>query len=509
MTSTRQTNPPLQHPYDPAQSPDSGGTAVGDSLQHGAESSQQFSNSPEAFPLLAPTAPLSPLQADMFLHPLNTKNEHAPVMASPQQATPVSANLRIQTDHLAEQFRRQNTYDQTQAADPSNQDVVYNAGLPVRNSSIRSVHKARAHRTDSLSPGSAISSPGIGPLVEMTPLPSPITAWGSPKMWTTSTEEGFGEQQRHPPVTEEPMYDVPEVTPFNRTPSKKRKIPFVSRAIGPDSQIYDAKAAAHARQRSLSDYIPEGMEVPKPRNVVVSTSVAPQIGQSISPPDDHMHREEYLAIQRGIAIRKPPTPPPSNVSPEDGTESQSASAESRDPSTGHVYEARTIKRGSLMKWRALRRLGKGTFSTVVLASSQGTDDSLSTQLSQSSLDESRHDPATLVAIKICEHGPAGGADEQKIEVSIKRELDLMKAINHPSLVHFKAVNMLSKQTIIVENYCAGGDLFELASQKIHILRPSLIRRIFSELVAAVLYLHREYIVHRDIKLESKMTRPLH
>ena len=112
------------------------------------------------------------------------------------------------------------------------------------------------------------------------------------------------------------------------------------------------------------------------------------------------------------------------------------------------------------------------------------------------------DPKGLVAVKICEHGPAGGVDEKKIEVSLKRELDILKSIEHPSLVHLKAVNIMEQRALLVLNYCAGGDLFELAVSKPEVLVPGLIRRIFAELVAAVQYLHLQFIVHRDIKLES-------
>ncbi len=292
---------------------------------------------------------------------------------------------------------------------------------------------------------------------------------------------------------------LPEPMDFLRGSPKKRKIPLMARDMTSEqAQIYNANAAAYAKNRSVSEYVPEGMQIPRSRNIVVSTSGAPPLSTSLSPPDDHMHREQYLAIQRGLAISipKPPTPPDSNQG------ADSADLESPPPSPKLakgplplLYEAHMVHGGKLRRWRGLRQLGKGTFSMVMLATSEGMDKS-------TTLDENQVSPKSLVAVKVCEQGPAGGADEKKIEISIKRELEIMKSIHHPSLVHLKAVRMCERQAFLVLSYCAGGDLFELASLKLEILTPSLIRRIFSELVAAVRYLHLQYIVHRDIKLES-------
>lgn len=126
-----------------------------------------------------------------------------------------------------------------------------------------------------------------------------------------------------------------------------------------------------------------------------------------------------------------------------------------------------------------------------------------TSSGRSLIDETQLEPRSLVAVKICEQGPAGGADEQKVELSLKRELEIMKAIRHHSLVRLKAFSIEDRRALLILNYCPGGDLFELASLKLSLLVPSLTRRIFSELVAAVQYLHNMYIVHRDIKLESQ------
>ena len=229
-----------------------------------------------------------------------------------------------------------------------------------------------------------------------------------------------------------------------------------------------------------------------------------------SPPLDHLHRERYLAVQRGISvpIAKPPSPPKSSR----GTDSSDQESPPTSPNVAPLiplrYEATMIRSNRLQSWRAIRQLGKGTFSTVVLATSLDADDGdvishVDISIQTPSQAERNLDPKTLVAVKICEHGPAGGADEKKIEVSLRREIEILKSIEHPSLVHLKAINIMEPRALLVLNYCAGGDLFDLAVSKPDLLVPELIQRIFAELVAAVRYLHTQYIVHRDIKLESE------
>ena len=297
-----------------------------------------------------------------------------------------------------------------------------------------------------------------------------------------------------------------ESIPFARSSPKKYRIP-----LRIDAEVSKINAASHNRNRSLSEYVPEGIPVPRIRNIAVSGTVAPMSATPQSP-EQPMHREEYLAVQRGLTLPvvQPPTPPRSDhATPLDINEivDRSLSPPVQPQPSALEYEAHIIRTGELRKWRAVRQLGKGTFSTVMLATSQDTGVALFG--GQSSTDESQLDPKSLVAVKICEQGPAGGADEQKVELSLKRELEILKAIHHPSLVHLKAVSIQDRRALLVLNYCPGGDLFELASLKLDLLVPSLIRRIFAELVAAVRCLHEQYIVHRDIKLESRSSASSH
>ncbi|KAL8909858.1 MAG: hypothetical protein Q9171_004845 [Xanthocarpia ochracea] len=334
----------------------------------------------------------------------------------------------------------------------------------------------------------------------MTPLPSPLTVLGSPNPWHTALEQvDSGAMAPEFVDIAEEAGDNGESTTTARSSPKKRRIP-----LRIDPEVAKINAASHARNRSLSDYVPEGIPIPRTRNIIVSGSTAPMSALPRSPPEQPMHREEYLAVQRGLVlpIPKPPTPPRSDQATEDSSElvNLASSPPVQIEPLALTYTARTLRTGKLKSWRAVRQLGKGTFSTVMLATSQ--DVRRASYTGHSLVDENALEPKSLVAVKICEQGPAGGADEQKVETSLKREMEILKAIHHPSLIHLKAISVEDRRALLILNYCPGGDLFELASLKLDLLVPSLIRRIFTELVAAVRHLHNQYIVHRDIKLEN-------
>ena len=209
-----------------------------------------------------------------------------------------------------------------------------------------------------------------------------------------------------------------------------------------------------------------------------------------------------MAPRRGLA--KESAPSQTLPSPPHSNKSVTGSEAEEDDDVPPISEEAGVEYFSIAsgtqnrkrKWRSLRKLGQGTFSKVFLA----TSERLSPDMARVS--EEKLDPQKLVAVKICEHGPAGGSDAERIKQGLTREVDILKSISHPSIIHLKALEEVPGRTFLVLTYCTGGDLFDLAVQRREIITPNFAQRVFAELVAAVRYLHKNWIVHRDIKLEN-------
>ncbi|QDS75096.1 hypothetical protein FKW77_007070 [Venturia effusa] len=379
----------------------------------------------------------------------------------------------------------------------SSQPILIDRGL-------RSTLSAVSMNTHySLSPGSAVSSPMLNAMTDITPLPSPIMD-GSPGPWKRGHYKSASSGSHGSSVREElladQVADTPETPSMRNSPTKPKKKAYgnllaTTREGGSGVKIR-RDGSSHSRNRSMSEFVPETMHNIRPRNVTYSAGAEESV-----PEVSQLHREQYLAEQRGFiqahshnAQGALPTPPPSNRSV---TGSEGDEFRDMEP----FVEYLTVKVGPTRRkkhYRPIRPLGQGTFSKVVLA----TSEKLPPKAVLNEASESSLDPAKLVAIKIVQHGPAGGADEERVELGLKREIEILNEISHPSLIHLRAYDFNDQEALLVLNYCPGGDLFDLASQHQKYLTPALVQRMFAELVDAARYLHDKWIVHRDIKLEN-------
>ncbi|KAI1816667.1 kinase-like protein [Poronia punctata] len=347
---------------------------------------------------------------------------------------------------------------------------------------------------------STYPSPVISAMGDVTPLPSPLLSSDSPGPWRRFSARAPSKERTMPTI----MPDSVLITTSGESVAAaleyqgRRKV-YAGLQVGHAAEHSSGKVE-HTRNRSISEYVPDPKGIPKRQNTV-STGKGDEISR-----DDAacLRREPNLSESRGIvSATKPPTPPPSESSQTNDT------LGTKKPEYEY-FEARGRTDEKLRRWRGIKDLGEGTFSRVVLATnkldsgdvSQRTTTHTSSEGEAAQMASSQLDRKSLVAIKICEHGPKGGASEDRIEMSLKRELDIMRSVHHPSLVHLKAWNIEPTRALLVLSYCPGGDLFDVASGHGDALKPPLLRRIFGEIVGAVQYLHERRIVHRDIKLEN-------
>lgn len=169
------------------------------------------------------------------------------------------------------------------------------------------------------------------------------------------------------------------------------------------------------------------------------------------------------------------------------------------------FEAKSISDNKARRWRGIRLLGQGAFSKVILATSEDIPDEIDHVHAEGVVVDDEPlilNPRKYVAVKIIEHGAAGTDSRERVESGLKRELDILGTVHHPCLIRLKAFSIEPSRALLVLNFCAGGDLFDVASDYTFHLEPPLIQRMFAEIVSAVRYLHQTGIVHRDVKLES-------
>lgn len=146
-------------------------------------------------------------------------------------------------------------------------------------------------------------------------------------------------------------------------------------------------------------------------------------------------------------------------------------------------------------WNEIKQLGQGAFSRVILACPA----------------ERYIMPEYLgrrnefrVAIKVVDIQIDGGHahSRERMESGLKREIEILKVVKHPSLIQMYAFNIDHESAMMVLPLCPGGDLFDLIIKHRKEMKCALVRRIFGEVCRAVAYLHSKFVVHRDIKLEN-------
>ena len=84
---------------------------------------------------------------------------------------------------------------------------------------------------------------------------------------------------------------------------------------------------------------------------------------------------------------------------------------------------------------------------------------------------------------------------------LKREVDIIKQLDHPNICRFLETYMDQIHIYIVMEYCSGGTLKHKLLNKIDFTEYE-VSEVMSKLFWATNYLHVKNIIHRDLKLEN-------
>ncbi|XP_072326982.1 serine/threonine-protein kinase 33-like [Scyliorhinus torazame] len=128
-----------------------------------------------------------------------------------------------------------------------------------------------------------------------------------------------------------------------------------------------------------------------------------------------------------------------------------------------------------------RELGKGSFGVVVHATHISTD--------------------RTWAIKKLNKEKAGSQAVKMLE----REIAILKMVNHEHIIKLEEVYETTKKVYLVIEFCELGELKGILEEKGH-LSESETKHIISSLASAIFYLHKNDIIHRDLKLENILVK---
>jgi serine/threonine protein kinase len=84
----------------------------------------------------------------------------------------------------------------------------------------------------------------------------------------------------------------------------------------------------------------------------------------------------------------------------------------------------------------------------------------------------------------------------------KREIEVLKICQHPNIIRLLDVFENPEYIYIVLENCSGGDLFTYLDKRDFKITEDKARAIAHEIAAALFYLHKYGIAHRDLKLEN-------
>ncbi|XP_036176155.1 serine/threonine-protein kinase 36 isoform X9 [Myotis myotis] len=137
---------------------------------------------------------------------------------------------------------------------------------------------------------------------------------------------------------------------------------------------------------------------------------------------------------------------------------------------------RNPEASAMEKYHVLEMIGEGSFGRVYKGR--------------------RKYSAQVVALKFI---PKLGRSEKELR-NLQREIEIMRGLRHPNIVHMLDSFETDKEVVVVTDY-AEGELFQILEDDGK-LPEDQVQAIAAQLVSALYYLHSHRILHRDMKPQN-------
>lgn len=147
---------------------------------------------------------------------------------------------------------------------------------------------------------------------------------------------------------------------------------------------------------------------------------------------------------------------------------------------GELEDDAYVENKAVGKYKIVRNIGSGSSSKVVLAYDTNTEE--------------------RVAIKIVKRKEDAAAGDET-DRRIYREVVISTLLNHPNIVRLLDFFYTSTYFFLVFEYVKGVQLYDAVLRNGYIEETEA-RRYFRQIVSAIDYIHRNCIVHRDLKIEN-------
>ena len=218
---------------------------------------------------------------------------------------------------------------------------------------------------------------------------------------------------------------------------------------------------AHASQQQIDvKLLPDTSECQPNKSVIVDLSHAQMSASHISPVSA---RKAHSTVFTLLSIQKNAQP-----SPESLTNKVMALSKIHPQNKRENQREGTIRRG---QWALGSKIGSGSFGVVHVGMNMQT--------------------GQLLAVKSIELSPATMTD-------IRREIEVLKSLEHINIVRYLGAERDEKKLHIFQEWVPGGSVADLIN-KFGAFSFPVIRRYLSQVLTGLTYLHKNGILHRDIK----------